>query len=234
MLCSFFPLTHSHTAAHTLHQPLPSTLSLVSFSSLPHTHAHTRPPLSGWGGGELQGWKKKKKLPRSHRKRQQPHVCVRLHDVYGSLAPLIRGVVLKWPFFHGRTQGRKQDNAPPDRHVLFWVRFYWFGRFRRAESPGSLTHLDQIQNESEKVAGERKKRRRVRGRQQERGKRNPVPFWVIFKSVKIWTLTNRCHPELRLETTETSCELCHMDELQHVSKRPLTCEHKSSLSLCFS
>lgn len=115
MLCSFFPLTHSHTAAHTLHQPLPSTLSLVSFSSLPHTHTHTRPPLSGWGGGELQGRKKKKKLPRSHRKRQRPHVCVRLHDVYGSLAPLIRGVVLKWPFFHGRTQGRKTRQCPPSQ-----------------------------------------------------------------------------------------------------------------------
>lgn len=58
-----------------------------------------------------------------------------------------------------------------------------------------------------------------------------MPFWVIFKSVKIRTLTNRCHPELRLETTETSCELRHMDELQHVSKRPLTCEQVVSLSV---
>ena len=65
----FFRLSHTtaHTKTHTLPQPLPSSLSLVRFSSLPHTHSHTRPSLSGREEGNCSDGKRKK-LPRLHQK----------------------------------------------------------------------------------------------------------------------------------------------------------------------
>lgn len=51
---------HAHTQTHTLPQPLPSSLSHVRFSSLPHTHTHTRPSLSGREEGSRRDGKGKK------------------------------------------------------------------------------------------------------------------------------------------------------------------------------
>lgn len=52
--------TTTHTKTHTLSQPLPSSRSLVRFSSLPHTHTHTRPSLSGREEGNCWDGKRKK------------------------------------------------------------------------------------------------------------------------------------------------------------------------------
>ncbi len=87
------------SGTHTLHRPLPSSLSLVSFSSLPLTHAHTRPSLSGREEGSHRDGRRKK-LPRSHQKHQQLEVCL---PVDRRLGPLVSGVaagcvVLKRPF----------------------------------------------------------------------------------------------------------------------------------------
>lgn len=54
----------------------PPVWGLASFSSLPHTHAHTRPSLSGREEGN-GGDGKSKKLPRSHQK-QQLDECLHL------------------------------------------------------------------------------------------------------------------------------------------------------------
>lgn len=87
---------------HTLPQPLPSSLSHVRFSSLPHTHAHTRPSLSGREEGSRRDGKKKEKEKKkeeiSHA-RKPKHQRSALH-VRWSWASLIPGVatVPKRPF----------------------------------------------------------------------------------------------------------------------------------------
>lgn len=69
----------------------PPVWGLASFSSLPHTHAHTRPSLSGREeGNDRDG--KSKKLPRSHQKRQLDEF---LHLGHRHRAPLISDVATR-------------------------------------------------------------------------------------------------------------------------------------------